>query len=276
MSKSVDDLLKELQSSGVLDDTAKTAPPGPPLGAAAKPTARPARPARQPRTVLFLILAAALIALIGSVPFGSLALYPFGLFVTLIHETSHAIAAIATGGTVASLQINPDLSGVMHPLGGLQGIIAPAGYLGATLAGAAILLTPLRYGRYVIGALAAIPLLALLAFHPAGLFTGTWEVIFFAALGLAAWKLPTRAIAFLQVLLGVEAALNAGRDLLTLFFISSTDSHIQTDAQNMAQALFGTATMWAVLWTVLSLVILVSTLLLVIRRDLALRPGQAE
>lgn len=92
---------------------------------------------------------------------------------------------------------------------------------------------------------------------------------FAAALGLAAWKLPARWRGFLQIFLGVEAGLNAFRDLMTLMLISSTDAHIQTDAEAMSRALFLPPIVWSVAWTIISVLLLAGALLLLVRRDLS-------
>jgi hypothetical protein len=259
MSKSVEELLRDIEATEG------------PRGSAAvtqAPRKAPLRGRIRESTMALLLGAVLLIAVVGSIPYLSLALYPFALFVTLLHETSHAVVATLTGGSVHSLQINSDLSGVTGISGGIQGLIAPAGYLGATVAGAIMLLTPLRYSRWVLGGFALVPLAVLAAFHPANAFTAVWSVIFALGLGIAAWKLPFRLRGFLQVFLGLEAGLNAFRDLLTLIFISGTDSHIHTDAEAMSNAVFGPPLFWAVTWTALSLVILVSAGVLVFRRDL--------
>ncbi|MBV9282893.1 MAG: M50 family metallopeptidase [Chloroflexi bacterium] len=265
---SVEDLINELEAGGVIGDKSARPPATRPKAAAPATKEAPARALRTGEVsgLLFLIVAAVLIALVGSLPFGSLVFYPFALFVTLIHESSHAIAGLLTGGSVGSLQISPDLSGVTRISGGLQAVIAPAGYLGSTLAGVALLMTPLRRARWALGALAAIPVLALLLFHPATLFTVLWCLGFAACLGLGAWKLPFRLAAFLQILLGVEAGLNAFRDLTDLIFISGSGAHIQTDADNMSRALFLPPTFWAVLWTVLSTMLLVGACYRLVRR----------
>jgi hypothetical protein len=262
MSKSTDDLIRDLQASGVLEGSkAVAARPG----AAATPT----RPGRAPISSVLVVIAVILVAVIGSLPFAAFALYPFALFVTLIHESSHALATIATGGVVDQIQISPDLSGVTRTGGGLRPLIDSAGYLGATMAGVGLLLTPLRHARRVLGALALIPLAALFFFHPADLFTVLWCVGFAAALGVAAWKLSSRLAAFLQIFLGVEAGLNAFRDVMTLVLISNTAPHMQTDATNMAGDLFLPSAFWAVTWTVLSIALLASALLALLRRDFA-------
>jgi hypothetical protein len=213
-------------------------------------------------------MAVMLIAVVSAVPFGSYALYPFALFVTLVHEASHAVMAVATGGTVKSIRINPDLSGVTLTSGGVGPLIASAGYIGATLAGVAVLLTPLRFARWVLAALTAVPLAALIAFHPATAFTAGWSIAFAAALALAAWRAPPRLTAFLQIFLGVAMGLNAARDLLTLIFISGENSHIYSDAKLMSNLLFLPPIFWAVLWGILSLALLIMALVKVVGRDI--------
>ncbi|MGH2441753.1 MAG: M50 family metallopeptidase [Chloroflexota bacterium] len=267
MTKSVEDLLKEINAgpagSGAL-------PQG--QGAVAKSgtgrmATRSGRLARMP--IIMVAIAAIIAAVIGSLPFGSYVLYPFALFVTQIHETGHALAAVLTGGTVDSIQIQSNLAGLTTTRGGIQAVVASAGYLGATVAGVALLLTPIRFSRWILGAAASIPIIDLVFFHPADSFTAIWSVVFALGLGLAAWKLPARMAAFLQIFLGVEAGLNAFRDAMTLVFISGSNAHIHTDATNMSQALFLPATFWAVTWTVISLVLLIGAMLRLVRRDLA-------
>lgn len=264
MSKSTEELLRELEDGGVFQERR-------PDVVAARPGRSMASTATQLGSsgLVLLIVAIVLIAAVGSLPFGSTALYPFALFVTLIHESGHAIAAIATGGSVGSLRIRSDLSGVTLVGGGMEAIVAPAGYLGATLAGAGLLVTPLRYARWAIGTLAAVPLAALLFFHPADAFSTIWCVGFALALGIAAWKLPSRWLPFLQIFLGVEAGLNAFRDLMTLLLISGTDSHIYTDAQLMSRTLFFPATVWAVTWAVISVLLLLTVLATLLRREVS-------
>ncbi len=61
--------------------------------------------------------------------------YPLRLFVTYIHEASHALAALLTGGQVQSFEVFANGSGVAKTIGGSRDLILPAGYLGAALFG---------------------------------------------------------------------------------------------------------------------------------------------
>lgn len=57
------------------------------------------------------------------------------LFVTYLHEFGHALAALFTGGNVASLAVNTDGSGVTVTSGGIRWVIEIGGYIGSVLFG---------------------------------------------------------------------------------------------------------------------------------------------
>ena len=68
---------------------------------------------------LSLLLFATVITLIlWFLPYAEYLVYPIRLFVTFIHEASHALVALVTGGAVQSLSIRPDTSAwFIGPLG---------------------------------------------------------------------------------------------------------------------------------------------------------------
>ena len=86
-----------------------------------------------------LLLAAGIVAVCMFVPYGYLAVYPFQLFGTFIHEAGHALAAVMTGGEVQSMVVNLDTSGYVKRFGGSGPIVASAGYLASVLVGALLL-----------------------------------------------------------------------------------------------------------------------------------------
>lgn len=67
--------------------------------------------------------------------FGNMVLYPVTLLVTFLHEFGHALGAILTGGSVSSMQVNPDGSGYTITRGGSPSIVLMGGYLGSALLG---------------------------------------------------------------------------------------------------------------------------------------------
>src|SRR5918995_439489 len=86
-----------------------------------------------------LLIAAAISVVLWFIPFAEFLTYPFRIFVTFIHEGGHALAALLTGNTVASLSVAMDASGETYSTkGGLisQVFVASAGYIGSTAFGA--------------------------------------------------------------------------------------------------------------------------------------------
>src|SRR5690349_16238369 len=89
-----------------------------------------------------LLVAATLSVVLWFIPYAEILTYPFRIFVTFIHEGGHAIAALLTGNSVASLSVATNASGETYTTqGGLisQLFISSAGYLGSMAFGALLL-----------------------------------------------------------------------------------------------------------------------------------------
>src|SRR6476660_10242520 len=87
-------------------------------------------------------IATLLTVAIWFIPYAEYAVYPIRLFVTFIHESSHALIAVLTGGSVQSLTISADTSGLTYsaPSGWFGGLLtSSAGYLGTTVFGVLML-----------------------------------------------------------------------------------------------------------------------------------------
>src|SRR5918997_2743322 len=92
---------------------------------------------------LTLLIAATLSVLLWFIPFAEFLTYPFRIFVTFIHEGGHALAALLTGNTVASLSVAMNASGETYTTqGGVisQVFISSAGYIGSMAFGALLLI----------------------------------------------------------------------------------------------------------------------------------------
>ena len=88
----------------------------------------------------------------------SLITYPVRLFVTFVHEASHALAGLLSGGTVEGFTVSPNGSGVARISGGNIALIAPAGYLGAAFFGTALFFITSRKPAWTRGMSIAIGL----------------------------------------------------------------------------------------------------------------------
>lgn len=239
---------------------------------------------------LTLLTAAAISVVLWFIPFAAFLTYPFRIFVTFIHEGGHALAALLTGNSVASLSVAMNASGETYTAnGGLfsQVFISSAGYLGAMAFGALLLilirkavaarLVLLGSGIYVflltmiyglvkplfwIDAWAGIP------------FTLLAGVLISAGLVLIARFASARVATFFVSFLAVQCILNALFDLKTVFFLSPPfGASVPTDALNMANATGVPAIMWTVIWIALALAILWFAMrLYVARRESAYQP----
>ncbi|MDH3493384.1 MAG: M50 family metallopeptidase [Acidobacteriota bacterium] len=208
-------------------------------------------------------------------PFASYIVYPLQLFATFVHEGSHVLAALMTGGSVQSLTVAPDTSGAVWSVTNSwlsQMITSSAGYLGTTLFGI-VLLVWLRYkfssrnALYFTSGFVAVMTLVF------GFLAPLWN--FFAAkvtIGSVAFTVISGAmlaaglfavgkyaalkwVNFSLAFLAVQCLLNSVFSLKTLFYISATtNSH--SDAMNMANATGVPAVAWVLIWIVLSIVMI--------------------
>lgn len=207
-----------------------------------------------------LLIACAITAVVANIPLASIALYPIRLFVTFVHESSHALTAILTGGSVSEIDIFRDASGYTLTSGGFGQLIATAGYIGATAYGAWILWLCRNPGhaKFVLLVSAVISGGATVLFvHPwHNLFGFCWGIVITIGLVVARMRLSPASAELLAMFLGVQCALNALLDLRTLIDLSTIDNGQPTDAVLMAQLTHVPAVVWAFAWSGLALFIL--------------------
>src|SRR5436309_2630947 len=116
---------------------------------------------------LLLISSAVTMALL-LIPYAEILVLPFKLFVTIIHEAGHALAALVTMGDVNRISIDWAGNGVTETRGGMRFIVSSAGYIGTTIYGSALLLA-LRSARYArIAAMTTATLLLIITAFFAG------------------------------------------------------------------------------------------------------------
>ncbi len=207
---------------------------------------------------IVLLMAAALTVGLWFLPYGEVMVYPFRLFVTLIHETAHAVGAVMTGGRVDHIEITPDGSGVTYTRGGWTILIASAGYVGAILYGGLMLLL-CRQARYaklaLLGTLVLVTLVTVLFVRPLFSFGFLASALTAVALAAALYFFTRRVIHFLVGFLAVESCLNALFDVKTVFLLSA-ETDVPTDAMTLERITHIPAIVWALGWVIASLAIL--------------------
>jgi hypothetical protein len=209
----------------------------------------------------WLWIAAVLSFAISLTRWGPLVLYPFRLFSTWVHECGHAVMTLLVGGEVSSIVIEQNASGVTSSLIPqsriAQGLVASAGYLGASIVGCALMLAargrkPAHGILWTIGAIMLVTLIAWMR----NVF-GVAVVLILAAALMALSRKSGPVSSFVLSLLAVQVALNAVFDIRVLFLVNGGHS----DAATMARLFLLPAWTWASLWMVISIGLLTWTLL---------------
>jgi hypothetical protein len=208
---------------------------------------------RQERALVIALLAS---LILWNLPFGGLVLYPFKLLATWLHEMSHGMVMLLTGAGFSHLEIFRDTSGIAFAERGVGGAgraaIASAGYMGAALLGAALLVlgqTGPRARRILLGF--SIALAVSLLFWVRNDF-GMGAVSLGALACLVMARFSGEAVALLVVnFVAAQACVNAVLDIRVLFrpqLVINGEVVGVSDAHNMAAASFGSHWLWAGVW----------------------------
>jgi hypothetical protein len=208
------------------------------------------------------------------VPYGGYAIYPFKLLGTWLHESCHALAMLLTGAGFTGLEVFADGSGLAHaersagPLA--KAVIAPAGYMGAPLAGVAMVVAVsrrwARAGLIALGVALVATALASISnqFGQVGIGATGLALLAIAALPRPRWHAGALA------LLAAQATTGALVDIRVLFQPTLVvDGQVvrNSDAHQMALGTFGTDATWAVwLWAAIWLAWSIAVLFWVLRR----------
>jgi hypothetical protein len=184
--------------------------------------------------------------------------YPFRLFVVFLHEISHGLAAVATGGRIVSIGLSFDEGGVCLTRGGWPFVILNAGYLGSLLWGAAFLVLGARrtQARSVIAVVGGFTLAVTLVYVRTwfGLVYGLAAAV--VLLGVAS-RLKAAASEFLLAAIGATSCLYAVWDVASDVLLHHAG---QSDAAALARLTGVPALLWGVAWVALSLAVLVGVL----------------
>lgn len=182
----------------------------------------------------------------------TLAVYPLKIFVVFLHELSHAIAGVATGGQVDRITLSAAEGGATYTRGGSPFLTLSAGYLGSLVWGLLLLLAadarPAR-GRIVLLVLACTMLFATVLLVRS-VFGFAFGLIFGFALLVASRRLGAGGVRVTLTVLGLTSALYAVLDIRDDILARPG---AESDA-NMLSQLTGIPTVvWGVLWISIAL-----------------------
>jgi hypothetical protein len=211
---------------------------------------------KEPTGNRLLVVALLVTLVLWNVPYGWVALYPFKLFATWLHESAHGLMMVATGAGLGRLEIFRDTSGLAHAARGVgplaQTLISSAGYMGTALCGALFLVLGRsdRGGRGVLLILSSLMILTVLLAIRNGFGAAAVGAEAVALAALAIWG-GERLTAFAVSLLAAQSSINAVLDIRILFGATRVVDgrpHRVSDADAVAAILGGPPALWAALW----------------------------
>ncbi|MCB9676812.1 MAG: M50 family metallopeptidase [Alphaproteobacteria bacterium] len=175
-------------------------------------------------------------------------LWPLKVLVVFFHELGHALAAVATGGSVVSIELSPAQGGLTKTLGGLRFFVLSAGYLGSLAFGILWLFLGRTERRSRVG----VWLLALVLFgatawwvRPIASFGFGFAVLAsIGAIALARWAPPSASQWFLRTI-GVFSVMYAAWDIRDDILARPG---MESDATMLADITFIPGVVWGVVW----------------------------
>ncbi len=217
---------------------------------------------KHPPSRIVLPLALGLAAL---VLWDTVVAYPFRVFVVFLHEISHGLAAVLTGGRIVSIGLSIDEGGVCVTRGGWRFVVLSAGYLGSLLFGALFLLLGGRRRR----APGVIALIGLFTLVVTLLYVRSWFGFLYglaaAAVFLVAARLQPAVSEMLLAAVGVMSCLYAVWDIASDVLLRSVPI---SDAAALANLTGIPGIIWGLLWVLASVWVIVAVL-----HRLAFAPG---
>ena len=178
---------------------------------------------------------------------GTPVVYPLKVFVVLLHEISHGIVAIATGGTIERIVLDPRQGGACFCPGGSAFLTLSAGYLGSLGWGALLLVSAREAAprsRWIVGAVGASVVLLTL-FYVRSAFGVGFGVIFGIALVASAYKLKPSVNRVLLTTLGLTSCLYAILDIKSDIL---DRPELRSDARMLAELTGVPTVAWGVVW----------------------------
>ncbi len=184
--------------------------------------------------------------------------YPVKIFVVCLHELGHALAALLTGGQVISIQLYPEEGGLTLTRGGWPFIIASAGYLGSMLFGGLLLyLSSRRAGaRRLMLALAVLLIISTLLFFR-NFFAVAYGLLAAGVMFFSAYRFSANVNFYIIRFIAIASCLYALLDMRSdLFTAAPAGTRIVNDAVVLSRLTGIPSSLWAVLWLVISLLML--------------------
>ena len=181
--------------------------------------------------------------------------YPLKIFVVFMHEVSHGLAAIATGGSIKEIQIVAQEGGHAITAGGSRFWILTAGYLGSLMWGGLILILAARTQlSKLISAVIGMGMILISLFYLRNTFGFLFGIGFGGALIVVGRLLPESINEWLLRVIGFTSCLYAILDIKSDVI---DRAHLRSDARMLHEEItpYIPTVVWGVLWMVIAIVV---------------------
>lgn len=210
-----------------------------------------------------LILLLAISLLFSFFGWGRRVLFPFQVFTTWIHECWHALMAMLLGASSIKITLSADGAGVTHykiaPSRLRQGMIASAGYLGASASGCFIFFLAMNLGKpaelwnaqamiWVLCGMIGLSLLFWIRNAFGWVSVSVLMALIFALNDPHVHPYAQEVLLFLSI----QTALNALFDIRKLLALGSSKK-TASDAHTMQKLFYLPYWFWAIFWLTLSI-----------------------
>ena len=201
-----------------------------------------------------LILISSLIFLAWPYPL----IWPLKMLVVFLHELSHALAAILTGGRVGEITLHYLQGGTTTTAGGNFFVIASAGYVGSLVLGAGLFMAAVRstWDRILVTALGVL-MLGVAAIYMREMFALGFTIAVAVALLVVAKFLPVIVNDLVLRVIGLTSMIYVPYDI---FSDTLARSSAMSDARIIATEYGGPTVFWGGLWLVISLGVIFAVL----------------
>lgn len=202
----------------------------------------------------------ALVLMIVAVSFllwDTLFVFPIKLFIVFMHEASHALAIIVSGGSISEISIGFDLGGKVTANGGNDILIASSGYLGSLFFGLLLYYSSelKNIRKYVYFSIAALFLLILaissptLEFIVIGLITMAMLIVSGLFSKILLVKIIVKSLALVS---SIYVLIDLKEDMLSNDFAS--------DASILSGILGVNQFVVSIIWLVISIILIAAAL----------------
>jgi hypothetical protein len=220
-----------------------------------------------------ILAAIAFLMLSWLIPGAQYIILPLQFLNTHLHEMGHALASVLTGGTVSTITVRSDGSGVTYTQMDHPVIVASAGYVGASLIGASVIAFSrngemARKALLVISGILMIECMFWLRADTIGMISGFGFMILFLILGL---QLRGWSAILVAQFVGVQQCLTSLQAVFALVnprMLAFTDN----DASIIAQVTHVPAILWSVSWSLFSVALMIGALCIAWKKP-KVRPG---